>query len=163
MNTHPCELVFETNAEGVFSLDPGEDIVDCPGSAGGQIVDRIRRGVVSQLVVAAAKCHFGLIGGIGHSRHYGQICLAVQRVVAFVAAQIADGGVIGHEAGEGVLPVEALNRRILRVCRTCSREGDREIALRVDTAELPPESVVKVIFLADVGVDAKEIHVLAVG
>ncbi len=44
MNTHACELVFDTGAEGVLSLDPGEDVVDCPGSAGGQIVNRIGRG-----------------------------------------------------------------------------------------------------------------------
>ena len=163
MDTHAFERLFHTGADGVLALDPGEDVVDCPGSAGGQIVDRIGGRVVSQLRVAAAKRHFGLIGGIGHTWHCGQTGLAVERVVALVAAQVAEGGVIGHEAGEIVLPVEALDGCILRVCRSRGRKSNGKVGLRVDTAELPPEGVVEVIRLADVHVDAKEIYVLAVG
>ena len=70
---------------------------------------------------------------------------------------------IGHAAGEIVLPVEALDRRILRVRRSRRGDGDREVGLRVDAAKLPPEGVIEVILLTDVHVDAEEIHVFAVG
>ena len=102
MNAHACELVFEAKAESVFPLDPGEDIVDRPGSTGGQISVASGGVIVAQLRVAAAESHLRQVGAVGYSRHRGQICLAVQRVIAFVAAQVAEGGVIGHQAVERV-------------------------------------------------------------
>ena len=162
MDAHAFERIFNAGAEGVLALDPGEDIVDSPVARVVRSSIELGR-AVSQLRVAAAKRHFGLVGGFGDTRHDGQTGLAVERVVTFIAAQVANGGVIGHQAGKIVLPVEALDGRILWICGGRRGDGDREVGLRVDAAELPPEGVIEVVRLPDVHVYAEEIHVFTVG
>ena len=93
----------------------------------------------------------------------GRLRFTVQGVVALVAVQVAEREVVGHLFGEGVFPVQTLNGSVLRVRGTRRRKSDGQVASGIHAGILPPVGVVEVVVVAQVEIDAPELHVLAVG